>query len=98
MLPAVNFNDEFDGPAHEVANVRADGDLAVEPNATELAIADHGPEVRLRIRGVVTEIAGTDRWDAVVGFVQQALPNPSPRGGACRSRAERRLDQPAGLG
>jgi hypothetical protein len=40
MLPAVHFNDEFDGPAHEIANVRADGDLAVEPNAAELPIAD----------------------------------------------------------
>src|SRR5947209_197206 len=77
MLPAIQLNDQPRCPRHEVANERADGELAIEADPAELPVAEVAPEDSLGRSGTVSKFTGAQGRCAVIGFVHTGPP-PAP--------------------
>ena len=66
MLAAVEFDDQARIEAGEVGDVGADGSLAAEAVAVELASAEARPEMLFGVGGVFAEFAGELRCFGVL--------------------------------
>ena len=69
MLAAINLDHQPHRSRDKVADEGPDHDLTVEPDAAELAIADHTPKLSLGRRGVVSQFTGSLRGEGVIGFL-----------------------------